>query len=146
MASPAAASQCRLVACVLSVGLLLAAAAGVPSRGQQSPPAAVEVMEVVLVNVEVWVHDRDGRAIRGLSAGDFEVLEDGEPVPITHFAEVVEQTPGATTAPPPPADVPDEPDTAPSAVDEPGYLVLYFDQLHLTAATTRRRSSTVSAL
>jgi VWFA-related protein len=102
-----------------------------------------EAMEVVVVNVEVWVHDRDGQPIHGLTAGDFEVLEDGLPVSITHFAEIgaprpargpePSSPPGATPVPAPTVGAPATP-----AAPEPGHLLIYFDHLHLAPASTRR--------
>ncbi len=97
-----------------------------------------EIIEVQLVNVEAWVTDSRGTPVKGLTAADFEVLEDGEPVEITHFAEIdgdeavissvermiADDDPGQ---PPPPA----------RPVD-PGHLVIYFDQLHLKPASRNR--------
>lgn len=67
-------------------------------------------VEVSIVNVDVIVTDRDGKRVRGLTAADFEILENGKPQPITNFAEYRgEATPrtvqvqGATT--PKPAEV-----------------------------------------
>jgi len=45
-------------------------------------------MDVIVVNVEVWVTDKKDIPIRGLAASDFEILEDGKPVPITNFSEI----------------------------------------------------------
>jgi VWFA-related protein len=42
-------------------------------------------VDVPLVNVEVLVVDSDGNPIPGLTADDFEVFEDGRPVPVTNF-------------------------------------------------------------
>lgn len=43
-----------------------------------------------MVNVEVVVSDRGGNRVQGLQVGDFELLVDGEPVPIGYFTEVGE--------------------------------------------------------
>lgn len=45
-----------------------------------------EAVSVELVNVEVWVTDRQGNPITGLTREDFELYEDGERVDVTHFA------------------------------------------------------------
>ncbi|MCD4748871.1 MAG: VWA domain-containing protein [Thermoanaerobaculales bacterium] len=47
--------------------------------------AFFEPIDVPVVNVEVFVADKEGRPFPGLTAEDFEVFEDGEPVEITHF-------------------------------------------------------------
>ncbi len=54
-----------------------------------------EVIEVDLVNVEVWVRDPEGNPVTGLTADDFAVFEDGERVEITHFSELRGAAPGA---------------------------------------------------
>lgn len=55
----------------------------------QSPGSAPgETMEVTLVEVPVNVIDRSGNPIRGLKAKNFQVLDDGEERPISHFEEV----------------------------------------------------------
>ncbi len=46
-----------------------------------------EVVDVQLVNVEVWVSDRQGRPVVGLGPEDFEVREDGKPVTVDFFSE-----------------------------------------------------------
>ncbi|HYG64266.1 MAG TPA: VWA domain-containing protein [Thermoanaerobaculia bacterium] len=75
---------------LLSVSLLLLPLP-VPA---QSPAAAApaqndetfyDTVEVNVVNVEVFVTDRSGQRVNGLTQSDFEVLEDGKPVEITNF-------------------------------------------------------------
>jgi len=56
--------------------------------GQSSTvPRLGESIEVSIVNVDVFVTDRDGRRIHGLSKEDFEIFEDGKRQAITNFAE-----------------------------------------------------------
>ena len=72
---------------------LLAPAAGrqtpVEPR-QQSAPDEDEVVRIStnLVQVDAVVTDGDGRQVTDLDARDFEILEDGEPQPITNFSYV----------------------------------------------------------
>ena len=99
-------------------------------------------MDVIVVNVEVWVTDKKDIPIRGLAASDFEILEDGKPVPITNFSEIRTE-PAAAPRPyaTSPAAAPGAAAPAPqpaSAPDEQGHLVIYFDQLHLSPTGTRR--------
>jgi VWFA-related protein len=49
-----------------------------------------ETIDVRVTNVDVVVTDRGGRHMPGLTAADFEVLEDGKPQAITNFYEVRE--------------------------------------------------------
>jgi VWFA-related protein len=53
-----------------------------------APPPLVEKIDVSVVNVDVTVTDRRGQPVAGLTRNDFEILEDGKPVPITNFYAV----------------------------------------------------------
>ena len=54
-----------------------------------SPEVFAETLDVRVINVPTYVRDGQGRPIRGLTRDDFELFEDGKPVPITNFYEVV---------------------------------------------------------
>ena len=58
--------------------------AALPAAAQEAPLPNLfsDVMDVRVVNVEAVVTDRKGNRVRGLGASDFELLVDGEPVPI----------------------------------------------------------------
>ncbi len=132
MNSPAAARTALLVALALALAL-----AGGAAAQQPESYGFGEVVDVVLVNVEAWVTDGKGTPVTGLAATDFEVLEDGRPVAITHFAEVqqsrlVVSEIDRTLADPVLAEAPIR-----AAVD-PNHLVIYFDQLHLRPASRNR--------
>ncbi len=71
--------RCRLLACALA---LIAATFARPAA-QQVP---VFRTAVDLVNVGVTVTDRKGRLMTGLTAGDFEVYEDGQKQAVRYFA------------------------------------------------------------
>jgi VWFA-related protein len=49
-----------------------------------------ETIDVRVVNVEAVVTGRSGQQVRGLAAGDFQLLVDGQEVPVEYFAEVAE--------------------------------------------------------
>ena len=83
--------------------LLLAAPAAAPvlAQPQQQPEEPVvfsDVIDVRVVNAEIVVTDREGNRVHGLEASDFELLVDGEPMPISYFTEIAEGfAQGATT-------------------------------------------------
>ena len=54
---------------------------------QPAPETFGETIDVRVVNVDVWVTDRDGNPVTGLTADDFEVREDGRPVELSNFYE-----------------------------------------------------------
>jgi VWFA-related protein len=113
---------------------VLLAHSGVVAAQDEAPYTFGEVVEVQLVNVEAWVTDGKGNSVKGLTAADFEILEDGKPVAITHFAELdgdreVEASVERVLAAASP-----EPSSPPPPAIDPNHLVLYFDQLHLKPA------------
>lgn len=99
-------------------------------------PAAdlfIESMDVHLVNVDVYVTDRDGRRVHGLTADDFDILEDGRPMKVSHFfamkegrpaetLEVLERQAPSPSAPAPQAELP---------ADQRLHLIVYIDNLHI---------------
>ncbi len=71
------------------VWLAVAACAGAPAATGVVAPATEQQFRtsVTLVRLPVVVRGRDGALLRGLTAADFEVLEDGRPQAIAHFTE-----------------------------------------------------------
>lgn len=59
------------------------------ATAQQKPniPGIGATIEVSIVNLDVFVNDRDGKRVRGLSKDDFEIFENGVRQPISNFAE-----------------------------------------------------------
>ena len=55
---------------------------------QEAPSAFFETLEVRVVNVEVYVTDRRGEPVEGLTAEDFTLKEDGRKVGLSHFSWV----------------------------------------------------------
>lgn len=74
----------------LSAALILAL--GLPVIAQEeSVPPLVENVDVRVINVDVVVTDRRGNPVRGLTIDDFQVFENGRPVKLTNFYEVVSE-------------------------------------------------------
>ena len=140
----------RLHAIVLAV----AVGAALPALCQTEPAPAsgpvgglsfLDEVEVTVVNVDVFVRDRSGRPVQGLTARDFRVTQDGLEMPLSNFAEldqeVIEHVLGggaiaATESAPaaPPAATP-----APLPVDiRPVYSVLYIDHENLNPLDRNR--------
>jgi VWFA-related protein len=69
----------------LALAGILIAAAGGPAAQERPPLVRVDIETVVQ---DVSVVDRAGRPVRGLTAADFVVLEDGQPQQVTTFVEV----------------------------------------------------------
>ena len=112
------------------IGLGLATAIAVAAVGAQEPdqPQATffAPLEVPLVSVEVYVSDRAGRPMPGLTLEDFEIFEDGKPVSISHFYAALGVTESARGI----VESSGEPEES-----EPGqdlYLIIYFDDTNLS--------------
>ncbi|HTQ79928.1 MAG TPA: VWA domain-containing protein, partial [Thermoanaerobaculia bacterium] len=63
-----------------------------PGKAAKGAPAAdfadTEVVDVSVVNVDVYVTDKQGNRVTGLTKNDFEMFEDNKPVAITNFFAV----------------------------------------------------------
>ncbi|MXZ37468.1 MAG: VWA domain-containing protein [Holophagales bacterium] len=121
----------------LTAALAAFAPAVAPGQSEDADrPAFSDVVDVQLVNVEVWVSDNRGRPVTGLGPEDFEVREDGDPVTVDFFSEVTDAVSGRPLEAGAPAPEPES--TAGGAVAEPAHLVLYFDDLHLGPASRKQ--------
>jgi VWFA-related protein len=82
--------------------------------GAQAPPGFLESLDVRLVNLEVYVTDRQGEAVEGLTAKDFTLLEDGKKVKLSNFSFVPGLGATATAA-------------ASEPIHQPARIALFFD-------------------
>jgi VWFA-related protein len=115
--------------------------AGVPAIAAKPAtpvtPSFGESVEVNVVNVDVYVSDRNGHRVTGLKKDDFTVTEDGKPVGVTNFEELSSRsTPAAqrqAPAAPPAAGKPLEAAGQPEAIDPERQLslVVFVDNLHI---------------
>jgi VWFA-related protein len=72
----------------LMIALLCASLiAATPQTQTPDIPKTSESIEVSIVNVDVYVTDRGGKRVRGLTKDDFEIYEDGKLQPVTNFTE-----------------------------------------------------------
>ncbi|HYO78981.1 MAG TPA: VWA domain-containing protein [Thermoanaerobaculia bacterium] len=55
--------------------------------GAQDAPSLGETIDVSIANIDVFVTDRDGNRVRGLTRDDFEIYENGARKEISNFAE-----------------------------------------------------------
>lgn len=105
---PTRVAGCIGVAVVLGLAPVCSPAAGTPvaearpatqAPRQQEPP--VFGSEVQLVALPVFVTDKAGRAVPGLTAADFEIEEQGKKVPVAAFlaVDVASERPGAEAGP-----------------------------------------------
>ena len=94
-------------------------------------------VEVTVANLDVFVRDREGRPVEGLTAADFRILQDGVEMEISNFAALSPETgeagsgAGETGATSP---------TAATALSrsEPAYVVLHIDNENLHAIDRKR--------
>lgn len=126
--------------------------APIASRAQQppatpeptaAPPAAAvedqffESIDVNVVNIDVFVTDKKGNRVRGLTQADFQVFEDGKPMAITNFYAVADDgaSESAASAPPPVPATPAPSPRPPAALEIPEdqrlHLVIYVDNWNI---------------
>lgn len=103
-----------LTAAVLTAGAASAQRAGKAPEGQKQEEGGefFDVVNVSVVNVDVYVTDKKGNRINGLSRDDFEIFEDGRPVAVTNFYAVEE---GRSVTPQPAPEAPAPVAQAPAA-------------------------------
>ena len=75
----------------------LMASPAVAQDGDEPASLFIDRVDVNVINVEVFVSDRQGRRVTGLTADDFEILEDGRPVEITNFYAVARESRAEST-------------------------------------------------
>lgn len=112
---------------------LLTILGGTTLRAQTQELTFGEAVEVNVVNVDVYVSDKNGNRITDLQKSDFELLVDGKPAPITNFEALsgrVLARETAVAAPAAPAPTPAAPAVSPP--DDGGWnLVVLFDNSNL---------------
>src|SRR5262245_43292425 len=82
--------------CVFALGLQALSAQSPASAPQQQAP--VFRSRTTVIPVDVRVLDRDGKAVKDLTAADFTVLENGKPQKVDYFAanQLKEMSPDAS--------------------------------------------------
>ncbi len=75
-------------ASLLALGAVLAFFRPVAAQDETRHGIFIESLDVNVVNIEVVVSDKQGNPVLGLTADDFEILEDGEPVDVSNFFAV----------------------------------------------------------
>ncbi len=134
--------------CLIFGSLLTGAVAGQVREGSSEPPRAtfLESVHVKVVNVQVFVRDKDGNPVTGLTRKDFILREEKDPVTITNFYEVQDRVKVSDV----PGLVPEEPEVR--FVDRPGLerrrvvvpederlnLVIYIDHMNIRPQNRNR--------
>ncbi|MFL6245055.1 MAG: VWA domain-containing protein [Thermoanaerobaculia bacterium] len=110
-----------------------------PSSAQQQLPPASETIDVSIINVDVFVTDKNGNRVYGLTADDFEIRENGKPQPISNFAEYAPETKlvqGTVTVEGAPAAATSRP-TVTAAPPTPRTIVIFVDLVPQPSARVR---------
>lgn len=128
---------------VLLAGLLCGLASGALAAQQDDgKPAAngkeepfFDTVNVSVVNVDVYVTDKKGNRINGLTQDDFEIFEDKRPMAITNFYAVQDGRAVATNDAPSPAAEGESPAEALDKIETPEdqklRLVVYIDNFNI---------------
>src|SRR5918999_930940 len=131
--------------------------------GQIDPPAAapatqkdqepfVDVVNVSVVNVDVYVTDKQGRPVTGLTKEDFQLFENKRPVEITNFYAADEGRPppppeevAAAAAAPAPAHPGQEAEQVKTPAEQRLSLIVYIDNFNLRPFNRNRVMSELGA-
>src|ERR687896_1962740 len=131
--------------------------------GQIDPPAAapatqkdqepfVDVVNVSVVNVDVYVTDKQGRPVTGLTKEDFQLFENKRLVEITNFYAVDEGRPttppeevAAAAAAPAPAHPGQEAEQVKTPAEQRLSLIVYIDNFNLRPFNRNRVMSELRA-
>jgi VWFA-related protein len=120
-----------------------AAAGATATQAEAAKPGQeelfVDTVNVTVVNVDVYVTDKKGARVNGLTRDDFQIFEDGRPVAVTNFYAVENgkssTTPGEAPPPAPVQAAPGAPpttlDRVPTPEDQRLRLVIYIDNFNL---------------
>ncbi len=94
-------------------------------------------VEVTVANLDIFVRDREGRPVEGLTAEDFRIIQDGVEMEISNFAAFSPETREAGSAA---GESGTAPPTAATALSrsEPAYVVLHIDNENLHAIDRKR--------
>jgi VWFA-related protein len=116
-----------------SLALLLVLCWPATARAQQEEEGGefFDTIDVNVVNVEVYVTDRRGQAISGLTREDFEIFEDGRPMTITNFYTMEAEEADAPRALPLEPGVPGADRSMPTPDEQRLYLVVYIDNFNI---------------
>lgn len=128
----------RLITLLVALALTVPVLAQTPAEPEL--PKLTENVEVRVIDFDVVVTDRRGNFVPGLTKDDFEILENGNPKPISNFYEINDGTPkrvlageiGGRIETPAPA--------APTVVDEEmkRRIIIYIDNLSLAPFNRNR--------
>lgn len=132
----------RAIGTAVVAAFLVGALAAQPQSPPAQPPAVFRA-GADLIEVDVVVHDKDGRFVPDLSADDFSVEESGSPQPIQqfylHLTDRWRWADGSAAAP-----VLDA--TPPSIAAVGRVFVVVFDSAHLTPAGFKRTQAAAQSL
>jgi len=134
MARPRCVAAAIFAVLLVSGGRSPAQAPQAPESPRSQRPEAAPTLPPVrteLVQLDVAVTGKDGRCVEGIAPGEFEVLEDGKPQALSHFA--VEARTGLRTEEAAPQPVPAAPSSSPApppSAPHRRFFVLAVDDLH----------------
>jgi VWFA-related protein len=135
-----------MVIALLAVLVLAGHGAAEEAENKDEKPvgglAFVDEVQVTVVNVDVYVRDRQGKPVTGLTADDFKLTQDGVEMPISNFAElnaevIAQRMMEESTAAPVPGDDAVESESMMPEI-KPIWVVLYIDNENIEALDRNR--------
>ncbi|MGB6995667.1 MAG: VWA domain-containing protein [Thermoanaerobaculia bacterium] len=129
--------------CALLGGSIMPTVQAWADQEEQDRSVFSEVVQVHVVNVDVYATDKKGNPVEDLTAADFEISEDGQPMEITHFSRLTgeEAAAGAVEPRAGPTTPPGKLGLEEPGVGSPGerlWLVVYIDNTNLRTFDRKR--------
>lgn len=114
---------------------------------QEDLSSFVDTSHTNVVNVEVYVTDKDGKPVTDLGADDFEVFENGKPMAVSYFSSVRDgrpverlepETATPETAPSAEPELPSRPQVSELPPEQRLHVIVYVDNFNLRPETRNR--------
>ncbi len=125
----------RRAMCGLALFVLAGLAVRALSEEPASLPRVTKSVDLTIINVDVVVTDKQGKRVRGLQAGDFEITYKKRKVAISNFFEYGSEAPVPAAAASTPVATSQAPTresaTASTPSRAPRHIVLFIDRMYL---------------
>jgi VWFA-related protein len=133
-------SSITIMAALFAVAAFVLPSGRAGAQPASDAPRLAASAEVSILGIDVVVTDRNGKAVHGLTAADFELRHGGRPVVITNFHEERREEAGAVPGAPagrdPSGTIPTG--TQPEVSRQPRKVVVFVDRLYLPEPSRRR--------
>ena len=130
-----------MIIAIAAVALVAAAEEDDKDRPQNRPVGERQFageVDVTVANLEVYIRDRNGQPVEGLTAADFKIIQDGVEMPISNFAVLTPEIFSAQIQASETGDGFAQGQAQHPPAIQPAYVVLHFDNENLNPLDRNR--------